>query len=213
MSKSVGRLAVLGCAFSLSVVFQSTIGAASTASDTVRSFYQTLQYNMQNGPSLGQPGRVAKLAPVVPRVFDIPYMTQLAIGSTAWATLPNQQRQQVMQAFERYVTAVYAGRFDKYAGERLEIIGEQPTSYGTIVKTQIVKADGERVTLNYLMVNGNGAQIGDVYLSGTISELAAKRADFSSTLRTQGVPGLIAALNNKALTLAPAFSGSSSAPR
>jgi len=213
MSKSVGRLAVLGCAFSLSVVIQSTLGVASTASDTVRSFYQTLQYNMQNGPNLGQPGRVAKLAPVVPRVFDIPYMTQLAIGSTAWATLPNQQRQQVMQAFERYVTAVYAERFDKYAGERLEIIGEQPTSYGTIVKTQIVKADGERVTLNYLMVNGNGAQIGDVYLSGTISELAAKRADFSSTLRTQGVPGLIAALNNKALTLAPAFSGSSSAPR
>ena len=118
-----------------------------------------------------------------------------------------------MQAFERYVTAVYAERFDKYAGERLEIIGEQLTNYGTIVKTQIVKADGERVTLNYLMVNGNGAQIGDVYLSGTISELAAKRADFSSTLRTQGVPGLIAALNNKALTLAPAFSGSSSAPR
>ena len=214
MSKSVGRLAVLGCAFSLSVVFQSTIGAASTASDTVRSFYQTLQYNMQNGPRLGQPGRVAKLAPVVPRVFDIPYMTQLAIGSTAWATLPDQQRQQVMQAFERYVTAVYAERFDKYAGERLEIIGEQPTNYGTIVKTQIVKADGERVTLNYLMVNGSGGpQIGDVYLSGTISELAAKRADFSSTLRIQGVPGLIAALNNKALTLAPAFSGSSSAPR
>ena len=213
MSKSVGRLAVLGCAFSLSVVIQSNITAASTASDTVRSFYQTLQYNMQNGPNLGQPGRVAKLAPVVPRVFDIPYMTQLAIGSTAWATVPDQQRQQVMQAFERYVTAVYAERFDKYAGERLEIIGEQPTNYGTIVKTQIVKADGERVTLNYLMVNGNGAQIGDVYLSGTISELAAKRADFSSTLRTQGVPGLIAALNNKALTLAPAFSGSSSAPR
>jgi len=64
------------------------------------------------------------------------------------------------------------------------------------------------------MVNGTGGpQIGDVYLSGTISELAAKRADFSSTLRTQGVPGLIAALNNKALSLAPAFSGSSSAPR
>src|SRR5262249_39822656 len=69
MSKSVGRLAVLGCAFSLSVVIQSNITAASTASDTVRSFYQTLQYNMQNGPSLGQPGRVAKLAPVVPRCF------------------------------------------------------------------------------------------------------------------------------------------------
>ena len=64
------------------------------------------------------------------------------------------------------------------------------------------------------MVNGTGGpQIGDVYLTGTISELATKRADFSSTLRTQGVPGLITALNNKALALAPsqsALSGSSS---
>ena len=204
-------ISMLGCAFALCAVVLPHIAAAATASDTVRSFYQTLQYNMQHGQSLGQQGRVARLAPVVQRVFDIPYMTQLAIGSTAWSTLPDQQRRQVMQAFDRYVTAVYAERFDKYSGERLEVIGEQPTSYGTLVKTQIVKADGEPVTLNYLMVNASGGpQIGDVYLSGTISELAARRADFSSTLRTQGVPGLIAALNNKALTLAPALSGSSS---
>ena len=191
MSKSVGRLAVLGCAFSLSVVIQSTIGAASTASDTVRIFYQTLQYNMQNGPSLGQPGRVAKLAPVVPRVFDIPYMTQLAIGSTAWATLPDQQRQQVMQAFERYVTAVYAERFDKYAGERLEIIGEQPTSYGTIVKTQIVKADGERVTLNYLMVNGSGGpQVGDVTSAALSANLPRNVLIFRRRSAPKVCPGL-----------------------
>lgn len=214
MKRLASPLILLGCVFTLWTALQPNLAAAATASDTVRNFYQTLQYNMQNGPSLGQQGRVARLAPVVPRVFDIPYMTQLAVGSTAWATLPDQQRQQVMQAFEHYVTAVYAERFDKYSGERLDVIGEQPTGYGTLVKTQIVKADGEPVTLNYLMVNGSGGpQVGDVYLSGTISELAARRADFSSTLRTQGVPGLIAALNKKALTLAPALSGSSSAPR
>jgi phospholipid transport system substrate-binding protein len=210
MKRLARSLSVLGCAFALCAVVLPHIAAAATASDTVRSFYQILQYNMQHGPSLGQQGRAARLAPVVPRVFDIPYMTQLAIGP-AWAPLPDPQRAEVMQAFERYVTAVYAERFDKYAGERLEVIGEQPTSYGTMVKTQIVKASGEPVTLNYLVVNGSGGpQIGDVYLNGTISELATRRADFSSTLRTQGVPGLIAALNNKTLTLAPAFSGSSS---
>src|SRR4029077_13936263 len=145
---------------------------------TVRSFYQTLQYNMQNGPSLGQQGRVARLTPVVPRVFDISYMTRLAIGP-AWTTLPEPQRQQVMRAFERYVTAVYADRFDAYSGERLEVVGEQPTTYGTVVKTQIIKASGEPVTLNYLMVNGGGgSRIGDVYLDGTISELAARAGRF-----------------------------------
>ena len=141
-------------------------------------------------------------------------MTQLAIGP-AWTTLPEAQRQQVMQAFERYVTAVYAERFDSYSGERLEVVGEQPTTYGTVVKTQIIKASGEPVTLNYLMITGaSGPQIGDVYLDGTISELAARRADFSYTLRTQGVPGLaMPHSNDKALTLAPprsSLSGSSS---
>src|SRR5215472_15181120 len=155
MSKSASRLAVLAWAFALSVMMQPNIAVASAAADAVRGFYQTLLYNMQNGPSLGQQGRAARLAPVVSRVFDIPYMTQLAIGA-AWATLPDPQRQQVMQAFERYVTAVYAERFDRYAGERLEVTGEQPSAYGTVVKTQIVKSNGEPVTLNYLMVNGNG---------------------------------------------------------
>jgi phospholipid transport system substrate-binding protein len=177
--------------------------ALAAAADTVRGFYQALLYNMQYGPSLGQQGRVQRLASVVPRVFNIPYMTQLAIGP-AWTTLPEAQRQQVTQAFERYVTAVYAERFDKYSGERLEVVGEQPTGYGTIVRTQILKSSGEPVHLNYLMVGGGSSwQIGDVYLNGTISELAAKRSEFSSILRTQGVNGLIAALNNKALTLAP----------
>ena len=165
--------------------------------------YQTLLYNMRYGPSLGQSGRVAHLAPLVPRVFDIPYMAQLAIGP-AWSTLLEPQRQALMQAFQRYVTAVYAERFDRYAGERLEVIGERPTTYGTIVKTRIFEASGKTVNLNYLMIHGGaGWQIADVYLNGTISELAARRSEFSSILRSQGVNGLIAALNNKALTLTP----------
>jgi len=35
-----------------------TFGAVATASDTFRGLYQTLLYNMQHGPNLGQQGRV-----------------------------------------------------------------------------------------------------------------------------------------------------------
>ena len=200
--KGLVQVTTLTCAFLTLLLMHPAGVLAAAASDTVRGFYQVLLYNMHYGPSLGQQGRVGRLAPVVPRVFNIPYMIQLAIGPS-WATLPEIQRQQVAQAFERYVTAVYAERFDKYSGERLEVIGEQPTNYGIIVRTQIFKATSEPVNVNYLMVGSGGYQIGDVYLNGTISELAAKRSEFSSILRTQGVNGLITALNNKALTLAP----------
>jgi phospholipid transport system substrate-binding protein len=202
--KAARRATLISISLALCLLVQPGVGAAAGASDTVRNLYQALLYNMQYGASLGQQGRVARLAPVVPRAFNIPYMTQLAIGP-AWATLPEAQRQQLIQAFERYVAAVYAERFDRYyAGERLEVLGEQPTTYGTIVRTQIVDASGKPINLNYLMVAGaGGSQIGDVYLNGTVSELASRRSEFSSILRTQGVNGLIASLNSKALTLAP----------
>src|SRR5438046_9541587 len=117
MNKATSPLSALVFALARGPVMPPSIAAASTASDTVRGFYQTLLYNMQNGPSVGQQGRVARLAPVVARVFDIPYMTQLAIGP-AWAPLPDPQRRQAMQAFERYVAAAYAQPVDTHSACR-----------------------------------------------------------------------------------------------
>jgi phospholipid transport system substrate-binding protein len=170
--------------------------------DTVQSFYSTLLQTMQNGPTLGARGRYARLEPVVRQVFDIPFMTRLAVGPE-WASLTEAQRQQVTQAFQSYVAAVYAERFDSYSGERLQVTGEQPSAGGTIITSQIVKSNGEPVNINYLVRQNGGAwQIADVYLDGTISELATRRSEFASILRSQGINGLIAMLNNKAATLA-----------
>src|SRR5919202_6923226 len=70
--------------------------AASSGSETVQSLYSTLLTTMQNGPALGPRGRYARIEPVVRRVFDINYMTRLAIGSE-WESLNETQRQQVQQ--------------------------------------------------------------------------------------------------------------------
>jgi hypothetical protein len=40
--------------------------------DSVRSLYDTLLTTMQDGRTLGQSGRYARLAPVVSRLFDVP---------------------------------------------------------------------------------------------------------------------------------------------
>jgi phospholipid transport system substrate-binding protein len=68
-----------------------------------------------------------------------------------------------------------------------------------LVRTQIIKADGEPVSINYVVHDNDTAwQIRDVYLSGTISELATRRSEFAAILRTTGIDGLIASLNKKA---------------
>lgn len=173
--------------------------AEAMGRDAVQTLYSTLMSTMQSGPSLGARGRYARLEPVIRQVFDIPTMTRLAVGPE-WNSLNETQRQQVTQAFERYVTAIYAERFDKYSGEKLQVTGEQPSSGGTIVTTQIVKSDGQPVSINYL-VRQNG-QITDVYVDASISELATRRSEFASILKSQGINGLIAMLNNKAAVLA-----------
>ena len=176
--------------------------AASSGSDTVRSLYDTLLAAMQNGRALGARGRYARIEPVVRRVFDIQHMTRLAVGPE-WARLNETERQQVAQAFERYIAAIYADRFDSYSGERLLVTGERPSAGGAIITSQIIKSTGEPVNLNYLMRNNGGVwQIADVYLDGTISELATRRSEFASILRSSGINGLIQSLNAKANTLA-----------
>jgi len=196
-------LTFAGAALCLGLVVFSppatAMGAGGT--DTVRSLYDTLLATMRNGPALGARGRVAQIAPVVRRVFDIPFMTRLAVGPE-WASLNEGQRQQVSQAFERYIVAIYAERFDSYSGERLQVTGEQPSAGGTMITSQITKSNGEPVNINYLMrQNGGVWQIADVYLDGTISELATRRSEFASILRAQGIAGLIETLNAKANTL------------
>jgi phospholipid transport system substrate-binding protein len=191
-------LAMIASVFALAA---SAAPVSAAGGDTVRSLYDSLLAAMRNGPALGASGRYARLAPVVRQSFDIPFMTRLAVGPE-WASLNEAQRQQVTQAFERYVAATYAERFDSYSGERLQVTGERASPGGTIITSQIVKSNGEPVNINYLMRNNGGVwQIADVYLDGTISELATRRSEFAAILRTGGINGLIQALNTKANAL------------
>jgi phospholipid transport system substrate-binding protein len=172
--------------------------AQSAPTDDVRSFYGTLLTTMQYGPSLGPSGRYQRLEPAVTRLFDIPLMARLATGP-GWDGLDANAKQQVAAAFGRYIAATYADRFDRYSGERLEVVGQQPQGANLIVETRIVKSDGDPVTINYLMQpTAGGWQVADIYLDGTISQLAVQRSEFAEILSENGVAGLIAKLNEKA---------------
>jgi len=172
--------------------------AAGGGVDTVRAFYSTLLDTMRNGVQLGAQGRYTRLAPAIRQNFDIPFMTRLAVGPE-WNSLNSAQQAEVTQAFERYVAAIYAERFHKYDGEQLKVTGEQASPAGTVILSQIVSSDGQPTRINYLMRDN---KIADVYLNGTISELATRRSEFSGILKSQGINGLITALNNKAAALA-----------
>jgi phospholipid transport system substrate-binding protein len=168
------------------------------AGDSVQGFYDAFLSTMKNGRTLGQSGRFARLEPVIRRTFDIPSMARLPVGSS-WAALTETQRQQVTESFGRYISAIYADRFDSYTGQKLQVTGEQLNGADVMVHSQIVKANGEPVNVDYMMRRkGDSWLISDIYLDGAISEVATRRSEFAAILKSQGIDGLIAALNRKA---------------
>jgi len=182
----------------LSALSYPVHAAPAGGGDTVQGLYDALLSTMKNGRILGQSGRFTQLAPVIRRTFDIASMVRLSVGSS-WAGLSEAQRQQVSESFGRYISAIYADRFDSYDGQKLEVTGEQPAPSGVMVKSQIIKANGEPVKVDYMMRrNGESWLISDIYLDGAISEVATRRSEFATILKNDGIDGLIAALNRKA---------------
>ena len=166
--------------------------------EVIRHFCGQLLDVMQHATALGPRGRYQKLEPIVLGAFDLPFMARLSTGPS-WAKLSTDQKRRVAQAYGRYTTAVYATRFDGYSGERFEFLGEQKIKRGTMVKTRIIKANGEPVSISFVLHDNDIAwQVRDVYLDSAISELATRRSEFSALLRSGGIDALIASLNKKA---------------
>jgi phospholipid transport system substrate-binding protein len=191
------KAAALAAGLGIAMLAHPAHAVPMSGGDTVKGLYDALLGTMKSGRSLGQSGRFARLEPVVRRTFDVPTMARLSVGSS-WVTLSEAQRQQVIESLGRYISAIYADRFDSYAGQKLQVTGEHPAAAGLMVKSQIIKANGEPVNVDYMMRrNGDTWLISDIYLDGAISEVATRRSEFGAILKSEGIDGLIAALNRK----------------
>jgi phospholipid transport system substrate-binding protein len=192
------KVVALATGLGLGMLSYPAHAAPASGGDTVQGLYEALLSTMKNGRTLGQSGRFTQLEPVIRRTFDIPSMARLSVGPS-WASLSETLRQQVTESFGRYIAAIYADRFDSYAGQKLQVTNEQPNAGGVIVRSQIIKASGEPVNVDYMMRrNGDAWRISDIYLDGAISEVATRRSEFAAVLKNDGIDGLIAALNRKA---------------
>jgi phospholipid transport system substrate-binding protein len=192
----------LGLAGLFLLVLGAAPARAAGPADVVDAFYGTLLDVMKNADTLKFEGRYQKLKPAIEQAFDLPLMTRLTVGPP-WQNVPAEQQQRLVQAFENFTVATYADRFNGYSGEKFVVEPQtQQANSGTIVRTQLIKSDGEPVQLNYLMRQSSGAwKIIDVFLSGTVSELASRRSEFSSVLRRDGADGLVRLLEQRAAAL------------
>lgn len=170
----------------------------SEASEPVEALHAALLGIMRDAGALGQEGREERLAPVVDRVYDLDFMGEKVLGR-GFAALTAEQQARWLAAFRRLTISTYAHRFDGFSGQRFEVLETEPAPRDTaLVHTRLLPGEAEPVELDYRMLARDGSwRIVDVYLNGTVSELALRRSEYSSVLRRDGFDALVSAIEAK----------------
>jgi phospholipid transport system substrate-binding protein len=182
--------------------------SAEIATARIEGLHANLLDVMKNAVSLGYEGREEKLRAVIPGYFDIDFMARKSLGSH-WRSADEDARNRYLEAFTRFMVANYAGRFDGFSGQSFETIGEEVARHDTmVVKTVLRDPSDEDVELNYRMRMVDGTwKVIDVYLDGTVSELALRRSEFVSIVKREDIEALIVALDAKIAKLASGGEG------
>jgi phospholipid transport system substrate-binding protein len=166
--------------------------ATDPAARQIEQFYAALIDNMKNGRELGIQGRYRQLAPVAEETFDLEAMTRLTVGP-AWSTMSEADHKAVTDAFGRLMLSNYAKNFKTFAGEQFVVDPMvKMRNEDKIVESKLVRSGRSTVPFNYRMrMAGDKWKVIDVYLNGYVSQVALRRADFSSTVAASGASGLV----------------------
>lgn len=191
------------CLLAVFLNVSSANADARSARSTVERFNATLLNIMQNASDLRFSGRYESLEPVLLDSFDIPFMAQFSAGRH-WRTLSQDEKNKLIEIFGRLWVSTYADRFNGYSGEAFEIVEEKSSPRNTIlVKTNIVKSNGKKVAINYLLREKDTEwSVIDIFLSGKYSELAKQRSEYTSVLKRKGFIGLVDTVEEKVKRMA-----------
>ncbi len=171
------------------------------AARRIQAYYQQLMPTLRQAGQLNVRERNQRLTPAIASAFDFATMTRLATGP-AWSSFSGAQQAAVREAFTRFLIADYASEETDYSGESFVVdpqTSPESRGGGELVKTQLIQPGGRTVQINYLV---RGGRVVDVYLNGTVSDLATRRDEFASILAGGGgADALVKALRAKTETL------------
>jgi phospholipid transport system substrate-binding protein len=143
------------------------------------------------GPNASPAQRLTRFRELFHDDFDIPGIGQFVLGRY-WRTATPQQQQDFLGLFQEYIVRAYSARLGEYAGEPFRVTGSRPEGDQTIVTSEIVRPNGNRIAVDwYLIRSGASYKITDVYVSG-VSMKVTQRDEFASVIQRNG--GQVAAL-------------------
>jgi phospholipid transport system substrate-binding protein len=171
-----------------------------SARASVERFYAALDASMKAGDALSLDARKKQLGPVVSATFDLPLMAAKVLGRH-WRPLPAADQKKWIGAFANLTVKTYAEQFDENTGLVFEVGAVQAAPGGTaLVRTKLRRASDAPVAIDYrLRPVGEGWRVMDIFLNGTVSELALRRSEYTSVLERDGFDKLVTTLQTRSL--------------
>ena len=169
----------------------------SNAKAVVEHLQSTLVEVMKEADELGYNGRYQKLEATIQESHAFERIAKVAAGRF-WDQFTSSQQSEFIRKFGQFSIANYASMFNGFSGEHFKVLVEETQRAGRkLVRTVLIKSDGEEIKLDYILAQGShGWQIINIKTNG-ISDLALKRAEFTSVIEKEGFDGLLERLDQK----------------
>jgi len=177
--------------------------ADRTPRQVVETLNATLLDVLKDAETLGFQGRFERLQPVIRDTFDVAFMAEKSLA-LRWKKLSEADRARWIALFGDFTVANFAANFDRYTGQTFQVLGEEPAANDTrLVRTRVVTPGAGNVDFAYrLRANRSRWAIVDVYLKGTVSELALRRSEYASALERGSFEELLHTMRGKIAHLA-----------
>ena len=135
--------------------------------------------------------KAARLRDIMQSRAAMPQIARFVAGP-AWRGMSESQQSRFVEAFTRFVSAVYADKFDEYSGEakkdelfRIDEVIDAGKK-GMLVRTSILRTGEAPVTVEWLVSDRPGRiVIADIVIEG-VSLLVTQRQEIGSMLESRG---------------------------
>ena len=123
--------------------------------------------------------------------FDFATIARIVTGQH-WKNLDEAKQNEFIAVFGKLSAATYASNFSGFSGEQFKTLSADEKRGRYVVRTVIVKSDGEEIPLDYVVSENDGLwQIVNVIAAG-VSDLSLKRADYTAVINSEGFDSLLA---------------------
>jgi phospholipid transport system substrate-binding protein len=136
-------------------------------------------------PDVSSSERLGRFRQLLQEDFDLTGIGLFALGRYRASTTP-QEQQEYLRLYPDFTVRAFSARLNQYGGASFRVTNRRPFGSETVVSSEIMRADGSRIPLDWYLTDVGGQyRITDVTVGG-VSMKIALRDQFASWIENNG---------------------------